>query len=404
MNILVVGDDENFVSDLTSKLVFLRKNDFIIKSDYKKVQSNIVLKQPDVILVCENEMNDETIDIIKIIRRKTNCAIVLVAREENPEFILNAYDIGVDDFVTVETPDYELVIRIINNVKYNTLNQKNKRFIKIFEQMKIVDEFSGVFNYNFAKQVIENYIDALSLKDGVFMVVSPSNESKTVFSTEDFANAVKSSVRNDDIITLGKGVSFYIFMPNTDLNGAIFVLNKIKDKLSYDICAGISDISDKNFDKFEYGALKAMAESLALNSDYTLAKDEQTETLDDWLVDKSVNDFKLFRQMFNKKLEKVITPVFYRLQQTYEEKLFDTKIEQYVDENRCEFNLKSKKGDSSLKIIYPGFGKITILINHEGLDSPENREIKLPLAKVTQKELVEIIENFIKEYKENVIG
>ena len=153
-------------------------------------------------------------------------------------------------------------------------------------------------------------------------------------------------------------------MPNTDLNGAIFVLNKIKDKLSYDICAGISDISDKIFDKFEHCALKALAESLALNSDYTLAKDEQTETLDDWLVDKSVNDFKLFRQMFNKKLEKVITPVFYRLQQTYEEKLFDTKIEQYVDENRCEFNLKSKKGDSSLKIIYPGFGKITILINH----------------------------------------
>ena len=404
MNILVVGDDENFVSDLTSKLVFLRKNDFIIKSDYQKAQSNIVLKKPDVILVCENEMNDETVDIIKIIRRKTNCAIVLVARDENPEFILNAYDIGVDDFVTAKTPDYELVIRIINNVKYNTLKQKNNRFIKIFEQMKVVDELSGVFNYNFAKQVIENYIDAINLKDGVFMAISPSNESKTVFSSDDFVSAIKSSVRNDDVITLGKGVNFYIFMPNTDLNGAIFVLNKIKDKLSYDICAGISDISDKSFDKFEHGALKALAESLALNCDYTLAKEEQTETLNDWLGEKSVNDFKLFRQMFNKKLEKVITPVFYRLQQTYEEKLYDTKIEQSVDENKCVFNLKNKKGNSSLKIIYPGFGKITILINHEGLDSPENREIKLPLSKVTKQGLVEIIEGFIKEYKENVIG
>jgi hypothetical protein len=69
-----------------------------------------------------------------------------------------------------------------------------------------------------------------------------------------------------------------------------------------------------------------------------------------------------------------------------------------------DFNLKNKKGNSSLKIIYPGFGKITILITYDGLDSPENREIKLPLSKITEQELVGIIEDFIKEYKENVVG
>ena len=402
MNILVVSDDVVFCEELTSRLVFLRKNDFIIKSDYQKAQSNIILKQPDVILVCENEMNDETIDIIKIIRKKTDCAIVLVAKNRDSEFILNAYDIGIDDFVTVDTPDYELVIRIINNVKYNTLNQKNKRFAKIFEQLKVLDEISGVFNYNFAKQVVENYMD-ISHKDGVFMAVSPSKDSKSYFSSDDFVNAVKNSVRNDDIVTLGKGVNLYILMPKTDYNGAIFVLNKIKSKLKFDICAGISDISGKTFDRFEQEALRALAESLAVNSDYTLSKEELVETLDDWLADKSSNDYKIFRQMFNKKLEKVITPVFYRLQSSYEEKLFNTEIEQYVNENECVFNLRNKKGNSSLKIIYPGFAKITVFITHEGLDSPENKEIKLPLSKITQKELVEMIEGFIKEYKENVI-
>ena len=269
--------------------------------------------------------------------------------------------------------------------------------------MKVIDEVQYIYNYDYAKQVTENYIDSNLIKDGSFMIISPSNESKTYYSSENFVNAIKTSIRSSDILTLGKGVNYCIFMPNTDLNGAVCVLNKIKEKLDFDIRAGISDILDKKYNEFEQDAQKALLESLALEKDFTLVQDEKIETLDDWLNDKSSNDYKIFRQMFNKKLEKVIAPVFYRLQNIYEEKLFNTEIEQYIDKNQCVFNLKNKKGNSSLKIIYPGFAKITLLITHEGFDSPENKTIKLPLTKITQKQLVEIIENFVKEYKENVI-
>ena len=99
MNILLVGDDEKFLEQLTSKLVFLRKNDILSKSDYKDAQNNVILKNPDVILICENTLNDETIDLIKIIRRKTDCLIILAAKNKNQDFILSCYDLGIDDFV-----------------------------------------------------------------------------------------------------------------------------------------------------------------------------------------------------------------------------------------------------------------------------------------------------------------
>ena len=43
-----------------------------------------------------------------------------------------------------------------------------------------------------------------------------------------------------------------------------------------------------------------------------------------------------------------------------------------------------------------------IYIIHDGLDSPENREITLNLNEVTLKSLAKIIEDFIKEFKASV--
>ena len=150
----------------------------------------------------------------------------------------------------------------------------------------------------------------------------------------------------------------------------------------------------------EHDALRALSEAVSTNVDYVVASDKE-DTLDEWLDDsvEMPKNYKIFRQIFNKKMEKVIAPVFFRLQKAYEEKLFDTKIEQYTDAEQCVFHLKNQNQDSTLRIVYPGFAKIIVYITHEGLDSPENREIQLALTKISQKELVKIVEDFIKEFK-----
>ena len=150
----------------------------------------------------------------------------------------------------------------------------------------------------------------------------------------------------------------------------------------------------------EKEALKALLDAMYSDNMFVIGE-FQEETLDDWLDEETASskNYKLFRQVFGKKLEKVIIPVFYRLQKTYEEKLPDSTIFQFADSDQCVFHIKNKYQDSKLKIVYPGFAKITISIIHQGLDSPENRDITLPLSKITQKDLVKIIEDFIEEFK-----
>ena len=79
--------------------------------------------------------------------------------------------------------------------------------------------------------------------------------------------------------------------------------------------------------------------------------------------------------------------------------LFNTKIEQYTEDNKSVFRLKNENQTSTLKIIYPGLAKVLIQIIHEGLNTPENQEMTLPLNQIDQKVLVSIVESFIKEFK-----
>ena len=401
-NILLISDDENFSKVLKSKLIFLRENDCIVSSNYQDALNTLELSNANIVLVHENTTVEDTLNLIKKLRINNNLCIILLANSCDKELILTAYDSGIDDFLMSSADDFELVIKIVNNIKHNSIKQKALRNNKILEQLNVIDELTGVYNYNYAKQVIENIIVDNLLSDGYFVIAAPSEESKTKFSVEKMSKSILSSIRCDDTVVLGKGAKFYILLPKTPINGVITVLNKIEENYgdNFKVCAGISSISHNNFEQMEADGLQAFSEAYSTGNQYLLAEEKQDE-FDDWLIDDTsqIKNYKLFRQIFNKKMEKIIAPVFYRLQKTWEEKLFDTEIEQFTDTEQCVFSLKNKNQTSTLRIIYPGFAKIIIYINHEGLDSPENKEIQIPLTKISKNELINIIEDFIKEFK-----
>lgn len=402
-SILLISDDVNLSKVIESKLLFLRANDSIVVSEYKDAISSLKYSSADIVLIHENISQQATLDLIKKVREFGNICIILLVNNYDKDMILASYDAGIDDFTFATAEDFELVIRTVNNIKHNSIKLQAMRNQKLLEQLNVIDELTGLYNYNYSKQVIENYIDDNLLDDGIFLAIAPSENSKVKFSIEKMAQAILSSIRVDDTATLGRGAKFYILLPKTSVNGAIVVLNKIKENYgdNFEICAGISSISHKSFDEMEHDVLQALSDAIATNAEYVFAEEKETDTLDDWLVTEAdePKNYKIFRQIFNKKMEKVIAPVFFRLQKAWEEKLFDTQIEQFTDNEQCVFHLKNKKQDSILRIVYPGFAKIVIYINHEGLDSPENKEIQLSLTKISQKELITIVEDFIKDFK-----
>ena len=387
MKILLVSDDNDFAQKLDEKLVFLRKNDEIIISDYASALD--LIGECSVVLVHENSTFEQTLSMIKDLRKKKEISIILVANSNNENLILESADLGVDDFILANAENFEFVLRIVHNIEFSVLKQLSQGYIKLLKQVNVVDDYSGLFNFDNCQQILKEQ------KNGIFMAISPCDKMK--FSLDEVGFAIKFAIRKNDIAFIGRGSNFYLYLKDADFDGAKNVFDKINTKIK--INAGVADISGKTLENFEKEAQDALIEAQKTEQKFVVHQTKEN-TLDEWLADTKSGNYKLFRKLFNTKLEKVITPVFYRLQKSYEDKLKNTEIIQFTTDEQCVFELKNKNIKSSLRIIYPGFAKIIVTIKHEGFDSPENSEISLPLDKITQKELVEIVENFIKEYKE----
>lgn len=406
-NLLLISNDEELSKNIYEKLVLLRNKDTVITLDYDAAVKQIKTIYSNIIIVHEHQIKNKTLNLItdlKDLDKNNERDIILITNSDDQEFILKAYDEGICDHFYKSSKDFEILLKIINCIKNNVKNICYNRNRKLLEQIGVIDDITGLYKYQYAEQIINTELDNSKNSNGIFMALSPEENGKTTFSLHKMTNALKESVRTDDILIQANGVKTYLYLKNTDLHGAAIVLNKIKDiyESDFKIKAGICDVKYKDFIEIEKEALSALGEAMLTKEEFIFYQEKENDT-NSWLdideTDESVKNFKLFKQSYAKKLERVVVPVFYRLQKAYEEKLFNTKIEQYTEENESVFYLKNENQTSRLKLVYPGFAKIIIYITHEGLNSPENKEITLPLKKVDQKILVSILEAFIKEFK-----
>lgn len=403
-NILLVTDNEEVAENVLSKLVLLRESDSIAVCDYKMAKKTLENPSVSIVIVHENEDKEKTLKLIQNIK-SVEFEIILLVNDYDQEFILSAYDLGVADYFSAKSESYEMLIRTVNCFKSHSLKIRYARDLALLERLGVVDEETGFYKYKYSRELLAEFIKDIKVKNGMFLVLVLDESCKTRFSADKLSKAIKKSVRCDDVVSVAKGGKFYMILPNIDKLGAFAVVNKVQNILGDKLIvrAGVCRIENKQFDRLEKEAFAALSE--ACQTDETAVfLEEKVKTLDDWLDEEEKDDknFKLFQNAYNNKLEKVIAPVFFRLQKTYEEKLFHTKIEQYSDELQSVFQLRHGKKESRLKIIYPGFAKIVIYIIHEGLDTPENKEISLNLNEVTQKGLAKIVEDFIKEFKQSI--
>lgn len=403
-NILLITDEDSVAEKILSKLVLLRDSDSIAVCDYKMARR--ILENSGVAIVIVHDCGDseKTLKLINSIKSPDH-EIILLVNNYDQEFILKAYDCGVSDYFSTESEPYEMLIRTVNCFRLRALKVQHCRNLSLLEHLVVVDKETDFYNYKYCKELLAEFIQEKRVQNGMFVILALDESCKTSFSLDKLSKAIKSSVRCDDIVSIVRGGKFYLILPNSDKLGAFAVVNKIQSLLGTKLIirGGVSRIANKSFERLEKESFAALSE--ACQTDETVVfLEEKVRTLDDWLneEEKSDKNFKLFKNAYNNKLEKVIAPVFFRLQKAYEEKLFNTKIEQYSDELQSVFQLKHGDIESRLKIIYPGFAKIIVSIVHEGLDSPENREIELHLNEISQKGLAKIVEDFIKEFKRSV--
>lgn len=406
-NIILITNDESVAQYLKPKLVLLRDIDNILTITYSETIETIKKELPDTVLLhCSEEKQDclELIRAIKADDKIKDTSILLIINDYDQDFVLSAYDENITDYLSLKTDGVEILMRTIWSLKKNSLVKTVKKQYNLLGKLGVISSETGFYTHEFSEKVFENEFDTLSSdSEKILMLVSANEETKTRLKPNQLARAIKKSTRTSDVVVHAESNRFYVLLPETHLKGAFCVWEKIKNSIGteYTLIAGVSVIEDKTFEELKTELLNALIEAESTKKDLVIVSNEEEKASDDWLdkINSSQKNFKLFKQAFNKKLDKVIAPIFFQVQKLYEEKLYKTKIEQCSNPTLSCFMLKRLDHTSELKITYPGFSKINIDIIHQGLDSPENKRISLDLMELDEVRLTQILEDFIQEFK-----
>lgn len=411
-NIILITNDRAVTEALKLKLVLLREIDNVLPVSYADALKNIKKMLPEVILLHCSDEKESCLSLIKIIKEDEeikNTSILLITDKYDQDFILQAYDENITDYLTLNADNAEILMRTIWGIKKTRLSKTIEKRENLLEELGFIDKNTGLFTGKHSENLLDREIKSLqkSKLNAMLMLISASEESKTKLNPIQLAQSIKTSLRESDIIVHGDANRFYVLLAKTSLKGAFCVWDKIKQAVGkdYTLNASVSETGKKGFNLLKTELLNAFVESISTKQDLVIvSEEEEKDNSEDWLkkINSTQKNFKLFKQAFNKKLEKVITPVFFQVQKLYEEKLFQTQVEQYSNPTSSKFILKKDDKVSDLKITYPGFSKINIDIIHQGLDSPENKRISLDFKELDESKLTKILEDFIKEFKTEV--
>jgi hypothetical protein len=404
-NILLITDSEDIANLVEEKLVLLRGNDRISvchSADAKRTMSDSLY---NIILLHELESEEATLKLVNNIKSvKNNSEILLLLNKENKNLVLRAYDVGIFDFLYTNSEDYEYLIKAVNCFKLRVSKEKSSRDEKFLYQLGVIDSKTNLYQYKYLKEIFIDLSDDLRIQHGIFAIITLDKKTKTKVSTNRLAIILKNTLRQDDIIAIARGGKFYAIFPNIDMLGAKSIMTKLQEKMGpeFKIRAGVSKIGIRSFETLDKNAQDSLICATQNDSLYVSLEDKQT-VQNSWLEDEDVEPkkaFKLFSVAFSNKLERVITPTFYRFQKDFETKLSNSEVSQYANNVECVFSLKNENVHSELVIHYDGYTKFNIEITHSGLDSAENTKISIPLTKLTDKFLSTLLKQLKDEYKQ----
>ncbi len=399
-HIILISENNVQAKEYLAQIKALRRCNFLQTVSIQDLKQTS-FDNLNIIFINEDEYNNEELSkTIKLIRRKNSYSKVIILTSKNvPENLAGIFSLGIYDFISKSSVIDEAEIKILNCLKYISL-QKNNNILSIFIDItNCRNSKTGLYTHKALKEAFYYLTEHKEFKNAAYIILALDEESKTKFSMNQLGLSLKTCLRNTDIIAQGSG-KFYLILPDTDYEGAKVVLNKISNIMGNDIKihSGIAKIGINRLEDIEKRANDSL-KSAIINDELYTSLEKNNYLNENWdNNDRKDKHFKLFYKTYNKKLNDLIQPLFFRYEKQFESMLDNTNINQYANETECVFSLKDPKHHSELIMKYDGFAKINTQIIHKGLDTTENSEGIIPLNKFDEKLISKLLNKLYSEF------
>jgi len=373
--IVLISDDSNFFDYLRCKLE-LRKSDELFVFNFDDIPDKIHLLETSVLIVNSENAKEKTLELLSIFK---STPIIVMAYNDDDNFKKKCYRAGMLDFMSLLTPDAEFRTRILPALSLAGLLEKNKQYRNILVKNNILTDNNEVFlNY---ESVIEKELEEINKRKAkaVFIAISPSDKTKLKITPNTIETIILNNIRKNDILMNYAPNKYFLILLNIDLSNAEKLWQKISNNMPYKIYAVLTNITNQKKEQLINESLNKLHQAINLDKTVVNNKAEILNPTNNTRYNiNPYNNFKIFRQEFEKKIEQVISPVFYQMQQKYSGKFNGITLEQNSGEGYGSFFIKGKYSSSSFKISCPGFSKINIdITSQKGQQNIDTKRISL---------------------------
>ena len=386
--IVLVSNDSGFFESIFDK-IHLRTSDEIFNYDFEGLQS-ILDSLDNSVLIINSENNEaQTLDLLNIIDKSP---AFVFSVDENPEFKVKVFANGAFGYITKNTSNEEFNSLLKSALKFASSLEQNDIYRNMLVNSNLIAKNNEVF-LDFVK-VLDTEIESIhkSKINSVLLAISPDDNSKFLIQSNQIETIILNSVRANDILMNYAPSKYFLLLKNVNLDQADNIWKKICSVLPEGMFAGFAEISNKSRQQVVNEALNKL--HLAINRQ----ADIQNKN-----ILSSGKNFKFYRKEINHKIEKIVAPIFYHIQQTYNEKLFGMIIEQRTGEGYGVLDIKSNYASSSFKLTSPGFNTINIDISYTGMNKQkevhDSKRITLEPDQLEAGLLQDLLEQFILEFK-----
>ena len=395
--IVLISDDSDFFDYIKEKFS-LRKSDELYTFNFDSIPDKLHLLLSSVLIVNCEGTKDKTLELLKLLK---DTPIIISAYNEDEEYKLECYRAGALDYITLLTSTKEFQARLTPALSIASLLEKNSQYREILVRNNVLTQNNEVFiDYNF---ILDKELEELdkSSKRAVFAAIAPNEKTKFFLQPNIIETIILNNIRKNDILMNYAANKYFLLLFDTDLESASNLWKKIETQMPQKLYAGMSSVIGQKRQQLINEALNKLHE--AVNCDKSIVNNKPTpinslNTLQNQTS--GYSNFKLFRQEFSRKLEQVITPVFYQIQQKYTGKLSGITIQQGAGDGYGIFYVKGKHTSSSFRITCPGFSKINIDITYQkDTSNIDAKRITLEPEELEAGLLEDLLEQFILEYK-----
>ena len=396
--IVLISNDTDFFEYIIPRLS-LRKCDELFRFRFDVIPEKIHLLETSLIIINSENNQKQSLDLLELLK---NTPTIIFSYSFNSDFSVEIFKKGAFSYITLETPIEELHARLKSALNLVSSIKKNSQYRDILVKNNLLTKNNEVF-LNFTAILdseLENIHKSSSL--ATLVAIAPDDKSKFSIQPNQIETIILNNVRKNDILMNYSPGKYFLLLNDADITKSDKIWNNLIKKLPQGIYAGFSQINNKTRQQVINEALNNLHDKIKNTSETVMTVNNIY----------SGDNFKFFRQEFNKKLEQIISPVFYHIQQIYNDRLFGIKIEQSVGDGYGVLYIKSRHIVGSLRITSPGFSTINIdvkyeqnKINESDTDSNiiiDSKRITIEPNELESGLLQDLLEQFIIEFKNSI--